>query len=469
VADRLDKCVLVLDEGSTITRRVPVDYPDAVALSARTGALYVTTRFGCERSGRGQVGLVKFDDWQNDDEPSVSLPDLASTWYTGHYKHSYVVLCEKPDCTNVWVAYTELPVRIYADDGKEFKLLKDFRQLGAEQGCHGFDRIGVDRKTDTVYVGDNHSTFWKISNWKQPQFVELPLKAASVAIDPRHRLIFANPGGSVWQKHGITRHYLDKEDCPPVNVGDSGSNVVTEKLWTEWCFTGNSDLGFDVAPDGSLAGLDQRGVLHFFHGTEQKAPWQSIELANFKDSGAFGGVRFDPAGNLYIGCRDGEPWKIPPPFEDDRFAGRSGRTGCSKIVKYAPTGTPQSGNLFPSAPEAPGTVYEVNFGAFDASCIRHTPRFDVDESGRIYYPTSIEPRVTVMDNAGNEILHFGTWGNRDSTGGLPGDLVPTTDIPLALPNSVAATDDYIYVADMVNLRILRIKKDYALEAHANGE
>jgi len=74
-----------------------------------------------------------------------------------------------------------------------------------------------------------------------------------------------------------------------------------------------------------------------------------------------------------------------------------------------------------------------------------------------------------MDNAGNEILHFGTWGNRDSTGGLPGDLVPTKDIPMGLPNSVAATDDYIYVADTVNLRILRIRKNYVLQATSSGE
>ena len=74
--------------------------------------------------------------------------------------------------------------------------------------------------------------------------------------------------------------------------------------------------------------------------------------------------------------------------------------------------------------------------------------------------SNIAPRVTVMDNDGNEILHFGTYGNRDSMGGFPGELVPTKGIPLAFPNSVAATDNYIYVADMVNLRLLRMKKKY---------
>ncbi|MCA9099755.1 MAG: hypothetical protein KDA63_01305, partial [Planctomycetales bacterium] len=466
VADRLDKCVLVLDENAKIIRRVPVEYPDAVAVSSRTGALYVTTRFGCERSGQGKVGLVKFDDWRTDDEPSVALPNLAHTWYTDQYKHSYVVLCEKPESTNVWVAYTELPVHIYEDDGKQFKLLKDFQQISQQQGCSGFDRIVADRATDAVYVGDNHSTFWEVSDWKNPQFVKLPIKAASVAIDARGRYLYANPGGSVWQKHGVTRHHLDKQDVPAANVGETGTNVVTDRLWTEWCFTGNSDIGFDVAPTGDLAGLDQRGRLHFFQSTQRQAPWPSIELADVNASRVFGCVKFDAAGNLYIGCRDGKPSNVPPVFADDRFANQDSGSGCTKIVKYAPTGSRESRRLFAAAPQAPSAVYDVNFGSFDPSCVLHTPRFDVDDFGRIYYPTSIEPSVTIIDNAGNPILRFGTWGNRDSTGGLSGDLVPTSDIPLGLPNSVAVTDDYIYVADMVNLRILRIKKNFALAASA---
>ncbi|MDE0937984.1 MAG: hypothetical protein OSA89_18895, partial [Mariniblastus sp.] len=70
------------------------------------------------------------------------------------------------------------------------------------------------------------------------------------------------------------------------------------------------------------------------------------------------------------------------------------------------------------------------------------------------------------DNAGNEILHFGTYGNRDSMGGLQGELISTTGIPLAFPNSVDATDNYIYVADMVNLRLLRLRKCFKLNTQS---
>jgi len=66
----------------------------------------------------------------------------------------------------------------------------------------------------------------------------------------------------------------------------------------------------------------------------------------------------------------------------------------------------------------------------------------------------------------NEILRFGTYGNRDSMGGLKGDLVPTEGIPLGWPNSVDASDDTIYVGDVVNNRLLRIAKTFAAEAFA---
>ncbi len=57
-------------------------------------------------------------------------------------------------------------------------------------------------------------------------------------------------------------------------------------------------------------------------------------------------------------------------------------------------------------------------------------------------------------------MAFGTYGNRDSLGGLPGDLVPTKDVPLAWPNSVDVTDDHIFLSDMLNVRLLRLAKTF---------
>ena len=458
LCDRLNKRVVVLDPKGKVIRELAVEHPDAIALNSRTGTLYLTTRFGDEHAGRGQVNLLKFNDWRKDDKPSVN-ERVSATGYTGHHKHSYVVVCDSDKGSNVWVAYTEMPVRIYRDDEKGFRLLKDFYRVENAQRCLGFDRMEVDRLTEEVYLLDDHASVWKVGDWKKPRFVNVPLKTASIAIDSRNRHIYARTladGSSSYSVGKVARFHLD--DYSAAKFGDTGTNRLTPSFHHEWCFTGNGDKGFAVAPNGNLAVVgDPKDGLRVFAGSQTKVPWDATTIAKLPATAS--GVRFDVQGNLYVGYSDKKPTSIMRGFEGDRFAEAMGR-----IHKYSPTGSLESGNLFPTVPASPSMTYDVLYGAFDIDCIVRGPRFDVDGFGRIYYPTNITPRVMVMDNAGNEILHFGTYGNRDSMGGLAGDLVPTKDIPLAFPNSVVATDNYIYVADMVNHRLLRIKKKFQAEA-----
>lgn len=461
VCDRLNKRVAVLDETGKLLREIPVEHPDAIAVSHRTGALFVTTRIGDEYTGRGLVKLLKFKDWRTAAEPAVSL-QVSETGYTGHHKHSYVVICEKENSSNVWVAYTEMPVRIYKDDEQGFTLLKDFYNVPGAQRALVLDRIAVDPKTEAVYAMDDHTSVWRVNDWKNPTFVQTPLRTASVAVDARNRHIYIRTvfdEGSSISIGKIARHHLDEKNYPPAPFGNTGSNRLTPSFVYEWCFTGSSDRGFAIAPNGNLAVLAQRdgGPLLFYQGNSNKLPWESLKLATLGTQA--GGIKFDLQGNLYVGYVDSKARAPLPGFEGDPFAKKIGR-----IHKYAPTGTMESGNLFPKPPEGPSISYDVPFGAFDEDCIVRSPCFSVDGFGRIYYPTNIAQRVAVVDNAGNEILHFGTYGNRDSRGGLPGDLVPTQGIPMGFPNSVDATDDFIYVGDMVNHRLLRIRKKFRAEA-----
>jgi len=457
VADRLNKRVLVLDDRGKILHEIPVEHPDAIAVSARTGALYVTTRFGDEHFGRRYVTLLKFNDWRKDDEPAVAVR-VSKTGYTGHHKRSYVAVYETDRASNVWVAYTEMPVRIYRDDETGFRLLKNFYRVEGAQRCLGFDRMVVDRQTEEVYVLDDHSGVWKVSDWKDPRLVKVPLETASIALDPHNRHVYLRTlrDGSTSNSVGkVARFHLDRDEYPPAEFGETGTNRITPSFHHEWCFTGNGDKGIAVAPNGNLAVVgDPKDGLRVFAGSEAKVPWEATTIAPLPHRA--GGAQFDLAGNLYVGYVDSKPTSILPGFEGDRFVGAMGR-----IHKYSPTGTLESGNLFPAVPSGASKTYDVFYGAFDVDCLVRSPRFSVDGFGRIYYPTNIAPRITVMDNAGNEILHFGTYGNRDSMGGLPGDLVPTKGIPLGFPNSVDATNDYMYVADMVNLRLLRLKKNFA--------
>ncbi|MEK6239677.1 MAG: hypothetical protein N2C14_33575, partial [Planctomycetales bacterium] len=458
VCDRLNKRIVVLDGRKEIIREIPVEHPDAIALSNTTGALYVTTRRGDYHRG-GAARLLKFKDWRKDDEP-VEDVEFSKTGHVGRQKHSYVLAINTDQGVNVWVAYTQAPVRVYRDEGKGLKLLKDFYRVGGAQRCLGFDRMQVDSKTEEVYVLDAHDAVWKIADWKQPRFVKIPLETADIAIDSRHRYLYARTqrdGSSSNSTGKVARFHLDR-NYAPADLGDTGTNRVTDKMQYEWCFEGNSDRGLAVAPNGNLAVVGEpRDGLRVFSGSETKAPWEATKIADLPHKS--GGARFDLAGNLYVGYVDKKPAAVLRGFEGDR-----NMAGMGRIHKYAPTGKLDSGVLFPKAPAGPSHTYDVPCGAFETICVTRGPRFGVDGHGRIYYPTNIAPRVTVMDNAGNEILRFGTYGNRDSLGGLPGDLAPTKGIPLAFPNSVDATDDFIYVADMVNLRVLRLRKTFGLEA-----
>jgi len=487
LCDRQHERVLVLGPDGKILRTLPVKYPDAIALSPDEKSAYVTIRankFHCTAdikgtdayrfTSGGKIGLVKFADWQKDDKPSVSL-DIAGT---GHEYtvggRSFVLATKSKDGSevNVWVAYHSIPVCIYKDLGNRFEVRKNFFQASG-QICLDLQRIAVDPETEAVYIPDGYGALFRVTDWKEPQFVRCrlqdksPIKASSVAIDPRNRLLYCrHKGKGLGWAGSMKRYRLDgaKEYLAPAAVGKTGSNAVTDNnIQAAWHITwGDGDRGLAIGPGGSLATLDRsnsakeknvfaEGQLRIFKRNEIKTPWEALDM---KLRGRLGAIRYDRRGNLYVGIQKAGK-NIPEMFAREKLIKRI----MGIIVKFEPTGTLADGDLYPTAPKAPAKTYDVPLGAYGNRWFR-TPRFGIDGWGRIYYPTNIAQKVGVIDNEGNEIVRFGTWGNRDSMGGLPGDLVPTKGIPLAWPNSVDATDDYIYVGDMANCRLLRIAKTF---------
>src|SRR5439155_3061768 len=95
------------------------------------------------------------------------------------------------------------------------------------------------------------------------------------------------------------------------------------------------------------------------------------------------------------------------------------------------------------------------------ACACTKPRFDVDDYGRLYIPNAITYSVSVRDNADNEIVQFGAYGNLDCQG--PGSKEPRPEIPLGWPVTAGASDKYIYVGDCLNHRVVRVDKKFAAE------
>lgn len=205
-----------------------------------------------------------------------------------------------------------------------------------------------------------------------------------------------------------------------------------------------------------------------------------------------GGVAVDNAGYVYLSIR-GLPLdhKAPAGFEKD--------TGYNWIVGSVVKFKPEGGSVFltggptarPPMKEKPipegmtgirltklagypcGPLFAENAvaaypgigsmsGGYGAGCRCRQPMFHLDEYGRLFVPNAVTCSVQVFDNAGNVISTFGRYGNLDSTG--PKGAVPTPAIPLGWPEAVSVTPKSIYVADVLNRRIVRTRRTWAAEA-----
>ncbi|MFO1043651.1 MAG: hypothetical protein U0941_17855 [Planctomycetaceae bacterium] len=459
ICDRMNRRVLIVGTDGNVIRSLPVANPDAVATCPRSKAVYVTTRFG-NYSGNGKLELLKFADWSQDDTPAVTMP--LRDRIGSRQESSLVTVVEDNGEILVWVAYTQLPVRIFKDTGNKLELIKDFYEAGSQRSLD-LQHMTLDPKTGHIYIADSQNFLFRMRDWTNPVFepclsdAKTRIQAGSIAIDARSRFLYT--------KHHynkpVLRWNLDGEYFTPAPV--AGSQAVVPPVTCAWVFTGLWERGMAACPEGfATLGVvltpgaridDYRGPLTYFAPDSTRTPWNGLKFAGFGgNSPNSGGIVFDRQGRLYAGLHDGKPNNIPPGFEKDNdYLAKMGR-----IYRYDPTGTKASGNLFPTEPTAPARIYDINYGP-----LVHAPRFTVDAYGRIYYPNGLLPQIGVIDNEGNRIMAFGTWGNRDSLGGLPGDLVPTADIPLAWPNSVDADDNFVYVSDMLNARLLRLRKNYA--------
>jgi hypothetical protein len=107
------------------------------------------------------------------------------------------------------------------------------------------------------------------------------------------------------------------------------------------------------------------------------------------------------------------------------------------------------------------TAYSMGWGVGTITCHCENAGFDVDGFGRVFYPNLGQFRVEMVDTENNWIGSFGHYGNQDSGG--PQAKVKTPEVPFAWPVYVAVSDKYAYVSDTVNMRIVRVKLDYAAD------
>jgi hypothetical protein len=206
-----------------------------------------------------------------------------------------------------------------------------------------------------------------------------------------------------------------------------------------------------------------------------------IEVHNAR----MGGIAVDRAGNVYLGAQAvPKAGRIPAWFAgklpDDSEARHPGNDyrQYATIFKFPPTG----GKIAPDprgewvghcqyktvSLSVSGALWTKRLGCIgshgrELGCHCETTRFDVDGFGRLFAPDVFRFCVYVLDPAGNEIARFGAYGNMDSRGS--GSPVPVPQIPFGWPLSVECAGGRVFVADVVNRRVVGVRFEHA----ASGE
>jgi len=196
-----------------------------------------------------------------------------------------------------------------------------------------------------------------------------------------------------------------------------------------------------------------------------------------------GGIAADRAGNIYLGAQAvPKDERIPKPFAGKLPADGPAHHPSLEYKQYA--------MIYKFPPEG-GAILKDDQGPFTAiaqyartsvsvknalwmkrlgyigshgdelGCHCETTRFDLDGYDRLFAPDLFRFRVCVFDSEGNQITSFGAWGNMDSRG--PGSPVPEPEIPFGWPLSVDCAGGRVYVADLVNRRVVAVKFEHAAE------
>ncbi|MHC4915324.1 MAG: hypothetical protein ACYTGB_07510, partial [Planctomycetota bacterium] len=191
-------------------------------------------------------------------------------------------------------------------------------------------------------------------------------------------------------------------------------------------------------------------------------------------------MKFSPKGGM-VDWESGKFRKGINPFD-----GQPKLDPSLKTVKMAAAAqTSDNSNVFCGA-TVTGAEW-VRFGISQVPqfyCNCESTRFDVDLFGRVWYPDLGRYRVGVLDTAGNPITTFGSYGNAESRGpdspvvdpktGKVRDRRPSDPKDLKSPFAepeiafgyligVGATDEYVYMGDSMNRRLLRARLVYAAE------
>ncbi|MBL8028799.1 MAG: T9SS type A sorting domain-containing protein [Fibrobacteres bacterium] len=479
VCDRLHKRVSVYDTNATLLGSIPCTSPDLVAVSKKTGAVYVLRR------GSGVLSLAKFTGWRNNPTQMASVLITTSVVNTGRYQPATpsLALVEGSGQPTLYVGYQTIGIRSYADNGTTLDLVRDFSQN--INGSLTFERIAVDRKNENIFWtrgARSYAVNFAITSWKNPitkkmqTAAKTPFFLDNLTVAPNGLLYGVPAGYEGYPSFTVPAIRFTNDTAPaPAIYANTGKQILSCGIGYEGGDIGMNHRGLAVGWQKQVAVFEEYAYLREFPDTGytdttfKGKPLITLTNPQTNYRVLMNCVKYDPAGNFYVGINKREASTlIPAGLENDNaFTGFGGT-----IMKFPAGGTGTiTGTSYRSVAGVTGQsfTYPQPFGlmAGDNSsiCNCRNPYFDLDPYGRLFIPNAAASQVAISDNAGNTVLTFGKYGNTDSRGRLggPGETSSSVDIPIGWITSVAASEDYVYIADAINARIVRVQMEYELD------
>jgi hypothetical protein len=457
VCDRVNQRVAVYDQEGKLAGATAVEFADLISL-APDGTVYVSTRkiidgyravnefrvlkLSGARDGK-VLAEIKVD---GDNAPSMAVDTSA-----------------KPAV--IWLSNVRGGgVARIEDRGSELVLTGRLNE--GVKPLPDIVKVWADPETDDVYINNGWSGLARI-NGETGRAETLPITAIDLAIGPdRNLYLFGRKGWS----EPIYRCDLafkpvpfsgtEKAETGPPPPG--GQKSVYGRYGTGW-----SNKGLCVGADGRIYVRHMYDWAKYYvtifgpDGLAQPQGRIAGGILGPVDADA-GGILVDRQGNLYAGMH-GHPKGMPKARENE---------GC--IVKFAPSGggrVPRAKDAEPKAPFADwgDSVVEGALRVYPnlapmpyGGCVCKEARFDLDGFGRLYVPNVLDFSVTVVDNAGNQIVRFGHYGNADSRGAE--SAVPQPAVPLGWPMTVGVNrQGRVYIGDVLNQRLIRVDLSHSAE------
>jgi hypothetical protein len=490
VADYGNARIAVFTQGGQFLGEIPAEAPAFLAVHQRTGAIYHLTirrdhpvNLWCSKLTKLSAVVDATGRWTGGGQVLGSMP------WRNYFWQSFAV-DGYGESTQIWVggkATCEGLYRVQEKGGEFGPAVPTCPATEPVITSGGF--LAVDRRTEDLYtqaLGGTQRLGWVRINGRTGAAERLKIPGEDIAVGPEGHLY-------VLKKNQILRFDRNGEPAPFAGTGTNVLEARTARPYARGpahgarghCVGADGSIylmGYEKSPTGrtvvDVCGPDGRLQ-------RRRVIWMPVDAA---------GIQVDPAGNLYL-TSSIKPKNsiVPAELAGQVPLGRrwNGRFNWypwmhGSVVKFPPAGGGIAGAPDWTPPEGtePRPVeYVAGYGTEKVavrnacwvrpgispapgakgvqSCVCLVARSAVDAFGRVFMPDATTFSVRVVDTNGNPIVRFGSYGNMDSAGA--DSAVPEPAIPFAWPQYAAVSDEAVYVSDVINRRIVRVKLDYRVQ------